>query len=393
MSTIDGQAVQALTERLISAPSVTPQDAGCLEILGDRLTSLGFTLERMDRDGVSNLWATWGVVGPMVCFAGHTDVVPTGDASLWRTSPFQPTVIDGHLFGRGAADMKASLAAMIVAIEVFLHAHPSPQGRISCLFTSDEEGVATAGTTHVVETLRQRPQPVIDYCVVGEPSSQAHLGDMIRVGRRGSLNASVRVQGRQGHVAYPEQVVNPIHQLAGLIAALTDITWDVDHNAYFPPTSFQVSNLTAGTGATNMVPDSAQALMNWRYSTSTTAEAIQAQVLALIDQLGLTAEVTWTLSGRPFVTPRGRLTSVVSEVIESVTGQAPELSTGGGTSDGRFIATLGCELVELGPINATIHQVNETVAVADLKPLAELYYGILDRLIGSQSSKGMTSSA
>ena len=385
MPTTDAQAVQQLTEALIRAQSVTPHDAGCLEMLADRLAALGFHLERMDRQGVSNLWATLGTEGPVVCFAGHTDVVPTGDLQQWSFPPFEPTVFDGKLYGRGAADMKASLAAIIVAIERFVAEHPRPQGRIACLFTSDEEGPATDGTTFVVEQLRQRPQPVIDYCIVGEPSSCVILGDMIRVGRRGSLNAHIQMHGRQGHVAYPEKVVNPIHQLATLISALVAEDWDGAPNSYFPPTSFQVSNLTAGTGATNVVPGTAEAMVNWRFSTSTTDHDIRARVDELIEALGLTCTVNYSLSGAPFLTPQGILVEAASRILEEHTGQPPELSTGGGTSDGRFIATLGCELIELGPVNATIHQIDECVAVADLEPLADLYQRLLNTLLTDQS--------
>lgn len=388
MPTTEAQAVQQLTEALIRAPSVTPEDAGCLELLAARLSAIGFQIERMDRHGVSNLWATFGTDGQTVCFAGHTDVVPTGDPQQWTFPPFEPTVFEGMLYGRGAADMKASLAAMIVAIERFVAEHPTPHGRIACLFTSDEEGPATDGTAYVVEQLRQRPQPVIDYCIVGEPSSHTRLGDMIRVGRRGSLNARIQVQGRQGHVAYPDKVVNPIHQLATLIAALVAEDWDGAPNPYFPPTSFQVSNLNAGTGATNVVPGTADAMVNWRFSTSTTDQQIRARVDALIQELGLTCTVDYALSGAPFVTPRGTLIDAVSHLLEAHAGQPPELSTGGGTSDGRFIATLGCELIELGPVNATIHQVNECVAVADLEPLADLYQRALNALLVDQPVTG-----
>ncbi|NDC89002.1 MAG: succinyl-diaminopimelate desuccinylase [Bacteroidetes bacterium] len=387
MPTIETAAIQTLTEALIRAPSVTPHDAGCLDLLGARLAALGFQLERMDHDGVSNLWATWGTHGPLVCFAGHTDVVPVGHLEDWTFPPFEPTVSEGYLYGRGAADMKASLAAMIVAIEHFMAAHPDPQGRIACLFTSDEEGPATAGTVHVVEQLRKRPQPVIDYCIVGEPSSRAQVGDMIRVGRRGSLNAKITVHGRQGHVAYPELVVNPIHQLTTLIAQCVAEDWDGEVNPYFPPTSFQVSNVTAGTGATNVVPASAEALVNWRFSTSVSAEQIKARVEAIAGALGVNCSYHWSLSGAPFVTPKGTLTDRATHVIAKHTGLETECSTGGGTSDGRFIATLGCELIELGPVNATIHQVDERVALADLAPLASIYADLLTALIGPRQAE------
>lgn len=388
MPIIETEAVLSLTEALIRAPSVTPDDAGCLDLLGARLSALGFQLERMDLDGVSNLWATWGTTGPVVCFAGHTDVVPTGNPEAWTFPPFEPTVSDGYLYGRGAADMKASLAAMVVAIEHVLGTDPNPQGRIACLFTSDEEGPATAGTTHVVEQLRKRQQPVIDYCIVGEPSSRDQLGDMIRIGRRGSLNATITVHGKQGHVAYPELVVNPIHQLTQLITQLVLEDWDGAANPDFPPTSFQVSNVNAGTGATNVVPGTAQAIVNWRYSTSVTAEQIQTRVESLARSLGLHCTYSWSLSGAPFVTPKGGLIEHTVRVIQNQTGLATERSTGGGTSDGRFIATLGCELIELGPVNATIHQVDERIAVADLAPLASIYAELLSALLDPEKTPG-----
>ena len=379
--------VLELAEELIRRESVTPNDAGCLTVIGTRLERLGFQLERIDRQGVSNLWATFGQQGPMLCFAGHTDVVPTGDLKEWSSDPFIPTVTqDGHLRGRGAADMKSSLAAMVVACEEFLEKIPQPAGRISFLLTSDEEGPATDGTVAVIEELAKRQaqsgEPAIDYCVVGEPSSKDALGDVVRVGRRGSLNASITVHGTQGHVAYPELVDNPIHHASRLIADLVATDWDSESNDYFPPTSFQVSNINAGTGATNVVPGTAAFRCNWRFSTSTSAERIEDMVEQLIDTLGMEASIEWNLSGEPFLTQHGTLTSVTSKVIREQIGIETDLSTGGGTSDGRFIAKLGCELIELGPINRSIHKIDEEVKIDDLPRLKDLYKGLMTELIG-----------
>ena len=379
--------VLELAEELIRRESVTPNDAGCLTVIGTRLERLGFQLERIDRQGVSNLWATFGQQGPMLCFAGHTDVVPTGDLKEWSSDPFIPTVTqDGHLRGRGAADMKSSLAAMVVACEEFLAKTPQPAGRISFLLTSDEEGPATDGTVAVIEELAKRQaqsgEPAIDYCVVGEPSSKDALGDVVRVGRRGSLNAFITVHGTQGHVAYPELVDNPIHHASRLIADLVATDWDSESNDYFPPTSFQVSNINAGTGATNVVPGTAAFRCNWRFSTSTSAERIEDMVEQLIDTLGMEASIEWNLSGEPFLTQHGTLTSVTSKVIREQTGIETDLSTGGGTSDGRFIAKLGCELIELGPINRSIHKIDEEVKIDDLPRLKDLYKGLMTELIG-----------
>ena len=379
--------VLELAEELIRRESVTPNDAGCLTVIGTRLERLGFQLERIDRQGVSNLWATFGQQGPMLCFAGHTDVVPTGDLKEWSSDPFIPTVTqDGYLRGRGAADMKSSLAAMVVACEEFLEQRPNPAGRISFLLTSDEEGPATDGTVPVVEELEKRQaaasEPAIDYCIVGEPSSKDTLGDVVRVGRRGSLNAFITVHGTQGHVAYPELVDNPIHGASRLIADLVGTDWDDEPNDYFPPTSFQVSNINAGTGATNVVPGTTAFRCNWRFSTSTTAERIEAMVEQLIDTLGMEASIEWNLSGEPFLTTHGTLTSATAKVIKALTGIETDLSTGGGTSDGRFIAKLGCELIELGPINRSIHKIDEEVKIDDLPRLKDLYKGLMTELIG-----------
>lgn len=380
--------VRSLTEELIQRASVTPEDAGCLTVIGTRLEALGFRLERMDQDGVSNLWATWGDHGRLLCFAGHTDVVPTGDIDAWSSDPFTPTeTADGHLRGRGAADMKTSLAAMVVATEEFIERHPNAPGRIGFLLTSDEEGPAKSGTVAVVNALAEQQAkdgtPAIDYCVIGEPSSKDALGDVVRVGRRGSLNATVTVQGIQGHVAYPELVKNPIHAASVCINQLSATDWDGEINAYFPPTSFQVSNIEAGTGATNVVPGSCTFKANWRFSTSTTQAAIQAQTEALFEDRGIDARIEWNLSGEPFLTQEGELTQATQQVIREHTGLETELSTGGGTSDGRFIAKLGCQLIELGPINRSIHKIDESVLISDLPRLKTLYLGLLERLVGT----------
>ncbi len=366
-----------LSCELIARPSVTPRDEGCLELIGERLARCGFTLERLDAGGVSNLWATRGSAGPVLCFAGHTDVVPPGEPASWRSDPYTPTVRDGLLYGRGAADMKSSLAAMVVAVER-IAAHEQ-RGTLAVLFTSDEEGVATHGTRHVVEALRTRGQ-ALDYCLVGEPSSQTRLGDLLRNGRRGSLNGRLRVRGVQGHVAYPQKALNPIHRALPALDELQASVWD-EGNEFFPATSFQISNLAAGTGAENVIPPTLEAWFNFRYSTASTADGLKARVHALLDRHGLDYALDWQLSGEPFLTAGGRLLDAVQATLVAELGVTPELSTGGGTSDGRFIATLGTEVIELGPINETIHKIDECVAVADLEPLARIYEGIARRLL------------
>lgn len=371
----------ALACELIARRSVTPNDAGCLELLGGRLLPLGFRLQRMDCNGVSNLWARRGDGGPVFAFAGHTDVVPTGPLAAWTTDPFEPTVRDGMLHGRGAADMKGSLAAMVVACERFLARTPDPAGSIALLLTSDEEGPATDGTAHVMRRLEESGEH-IDWCIVGEPSSSRRLGDMIRVGRRGSLSGVLKVRGVQGHVAYPEQVRNPIHLAAPLLAELAADVWD-HGNEFFPPTSFQVSNLNAGTGADNVVPGELVARFNFRYSTASSEESLRERVAATCVRHGIDHELEWTHSGAPFLTARGQLVEAVCRVLEEVTGNRPELSTGGGTSDGRFIAPVGTQVVELGPVNATIHKVDERVRVEDLQTLSVVYADLLKLLLGS----------
>ena len=376
-------ATLALARQLIARPSVTTADAGCLDIIVDRLRPLGFTIERMDSTGptgpVCNLWARRGNTAPVVCLAGHTDVVPPGPREQWRSDPFEPSERDGLLHGRGAADMKSSLAAFVVAVERFVGSSPEAGGSIALLLTSDEEGDATDGTVRVVEALRARGES-IDFCIVGEPTSANRLGDTIKNGRRGSLSARLVVKGVQGHVAYPDKVRNPIHQAAPALAELAATHWD-DGNDYFPPTSFQISNIHAGTGATNVVPGTLEVLCNFRFSTASTVDGLQARMHALLDRHELEYEIHWTIGGRPFLTPRGRLVAAMEETIRAVTGATPELSTSGGTSDGRFIAGICPQVVEFGPVNASIHKVNEHVAVADLEPLTEIYQGVLARLL------------
>lgn len=371
--------VLALAKELIARPSITPEDVGCLDLIAARLAAVGFSCERIDIGSVKNLWARRGSASPVVCLAGHTDVVPPGPIEQWHSDPFTPSERDGRLYGRGAADMKSSLAAFVVAVERFVAMRPDHGGSVALLLTSDEEGDALDGTVRVVEALQARGES-IDCCIVGEPTSAHCLGDTIKNGRRGSLSARLRVFGIQGHVAYPEKVKNPIHLAAPALAELASGRWDAG-NDYFPPTSFQISNIHGGTGAGNVVPGSVEVLFNFRFSTASTVDDLQARVHALLDRHGLDYEIHWTLGGRPFLTPRGRLVGVVTEAVRSVVGTEPELSTSGGTSDGRFIADICPEVVELGPVNATIHKVDEHVAIADLEPLAAIYQETLARLL------------
>ena len=362
-------------------PSVTPQDAGCQALLVERLQRLGFAITVLDAGGVSNFYAELGAGRPCLAFAGHTDVVPPGDLATWRSPPFEPTIRDGLLFGRGAADMKASLAAMMVATERFLAAQPTPAGRIAFLVTSDEEGEARHGTRRIVEHLRNRGIG-LDYCIVGEPSSSGALGDTLRNGRRGSLTGALAIQGVQGHVAYPDAARNPIHLAAPFLKALTEEAFD-QGNAHYPPTSLQVANISAGAGAVNVIPGELSMDFNIRYSTEQTADGLKARIAALVKRHGLDARLHWHLSGEPFLTAPGHLTDAVRRAVFRELGRDCALSTAGGTSDGRFIAPLGCEVVEFGPINATIHKVDECVAVADLEPLARVYERILADLLTS----------
>jgi succinyl-diaminopimelate desuccinylase len=374
------EATLELTRQLISTRSVTPVDGGCLETLGARLAAAGFTLERIDAGGVSNLWARRGTTGPLFCFAGHTDVVPTGPLDQWNSDPFEPVVRDGMLYGRGAADMKASLAAFVTSTERFVARVPDHAGSIAFLLTSDEEGDAIDGTIRVVERLAARGEK-LDYCVVGEPTSVTKLGDMIKNGRRGSLSGKLTVKGVQGHIAYPHLAKNPIHMFGPALAELAAIRWD-EGNEYFPPTSWQISNIKGGTGATNVIPGTLEVLFNFRFSTASTPESLKARLIDVLDRHGVDHDIVWTLGGKPYLTPRGTLVDAAEAAIREVTGLTTELSTTGGTSDGRFIADICAQVVEIGPSNATIHKLNECVAVADIEPLSRIYENLLDRLLG-----------
>lgn len=365
--------------QLIARPSVTPEDAGCLELIASRLIPLGFVCERMDAGGVSNLWARRGSAGPLVCFAGHTDVVPTGPLENWTSSPFDPTVRGGLLYGRGAADMKSALAGFVTSIEAFVADHPDHGGSIALLLTSDEEGDAICGTVKVVEALRARGER-LDYCIVGEPTSSTRLGDTIKNGRRGSLSGRLTIKGQQGHIAYPHLAKNPIHLAAPALEELTRLEWD-QGNDYFPPTTWQISNIHGGTGASNVIPGTLEVLFNFRYSTASTAEGLQARVVEVLDRHGLDYELVWTLSGKPFLTPRGDLVAALAAGIHAETGIETELSTSGGTSDGRFIADICTEVVEFGPVNATIHKLDECIAVDAIGPLAGIYLRTLENLL------------
>ncbi|HZH57145.1 MAG TPA: succinyl-diaminopimelate desuccinylase [Burkholderiaceae bacterium] len=371
--------VLELACELIARPSVTPDDAGCQQWLAARLEKIGFHCESMVFDDVTNLWARRGDSGPLLVFAGHTDVVPPGPRELWDTDPFEPQVRDGRLYGRGAADMKSSIAAFVAAVEEFVAARPDHAGSIGLLITSDEEGPALNGTVRVCQTLARRAEHP-DYCVVGEPTSVRALGDTIKNGRRGSLSGRLTVIGKQGHVAYPHLARNPVHLLAPALTALTRQRWDAG-NDHFPPTTFQVSNIHAGTGAGNVVPGTAVLDFNFRFSTASTPETLKERVLDILDEHELDYDIVWTLGGEPFLTPTGTLSKALSASIRAVTGRDPELSTTGGTSDGRFIARICPQVVEFGPINASIHQANEHVSVAELEPLKDIYRGLLERLL------------
>ena len=368
-----------LSQQLIARRSLTPNDEGCMQIIGERLAPLGFKLEMMRCGEVDNLWARRGSSGPIVCFAGHTDVVPTGPVEKWHSEPFTPTVRDGMLYGRGAADMKGSIAAFVTAVEKFAATHPQHTGSIALLLTSDEEGVAVDGTVRVVEAMQARGEK-IDYCIVGEPTAVSKTGDTIKNGRRGSLSGTLTVKGVQGHIAYPHLVKNPIHLAAPAIAELAATEWD-QGNEYFPPTSWQISNIHGGTGATNVVPGTVEILFNFRFSTASTVDGLKARVHAILDQHGLQYDLLWELSGKPYLTPRGNLVDAVSAAIKQVTGIDTDLSTSGGTSDGRFIADICPQVLELGPCNATIHKLNECVSVAELDQLSEIYRLTLENLL------------
>lgn len=372
--------VLALAKDLISRQSVTPADAGCQDLMIERLKALGFEIESMVFEDTTNFWARRGTQSPLFVFAGHTDVVPAGPLAQWHTPPFEPTVIDGFLHGRGAADMKGSLACMIVAVERFIAEHPDHQGSIGFLITSDEEGPFINGTVRVVETLIARNE-LIDMCIVGEPSSTLAVGDVVKNGRRGSITGDLKVKGTQGHVAYPHLANNPVHKALPALAELAATQWD-EGNAYFPPTSFQIPNLQAGTGASNVIPGEFDVQFNFRFSTELTDEEIKRRVHSVLDAHGLDYDVKWTLSGQPFLTDTGELLAAVVVAVEEVNRQVPALLTTGGTSDGRFIAQMGAQVVELGPVNATIHKVNECVRIADLEKLTDMYQKTLNHLLG-----------
>jgi succinyl-diaminopimelate desuccinylase len=364
---------------LVSRASVTPEDKGCQEVMIARLEAIGFRVERMRFEDVDNFWARRGDSGPVLGLAGHTDVVPTGPLDNWHSHPFKPEIRDDHLFGRGAADMKGSLAAMVTACERFVATHPNHRGSIAFLITSDEEGPSINGTVKVIETLEARDEKM-DYCIVGEPTATDKIGDVIKNGRRGSLNATLTVHGSQGHVAYPQLAANPVHLAAGALAELTSEHWD-DGNEFFPPTSFQVSNIHAGTGATNVIPGDLEVVFNFRFSTEQTEASLRERVEAILNKHGLDYTIDWSLSGNPFLTAAGALVDATRESIKEVIGINTELSTTGGTSDGRFIALTGSQVLEFGPRNATIHKVNECVSVEDLDTLSACYEKILEKLL------------
>ncbi|CAH0993362.1 Succinyl-diaminopimelate desuccinylase [Sinobacterium norvegicum] len=369
----------ALAHQLIAIDSVTPDDKGCQDIMIERLAAIGFRIERLRYEDVDNFWAVRGDSGPLLAFAGHTDVVPTGPVAEWQYPPFEPQIVDGMLYGRGAADMKGSLAAMVTASEEFVAKHPDHSGRIGFLITSDEEGPATNGTVKVVEHLQAQGEH-IDWCLVGEPSSTNKVGDIIKNGRRGSLGCEMTINGTQGHVAYPHLADNPIHKAAPALADLSQEHWD-EGNDYFPATSFQISNINGGTGATNVIPGTLSVVFNLRFSTELSPEVIKQRVVSILDKHGLNYELNWNLSGLPFLTEKGRLVDAISAAIESATGYQTELSTAGGTSDGRFIAPTGTQVVEVGPVNATIHKVDECVKAEDLDKLHDIYCATLVNML------------
>ena len=376
-----GSPTVELASELIARASITPDDAGCQAFLRARLEALGFACETLQCGDVTNLWARRGTASPVVCFAGHTDVVPTGPLAEWTSDPFVPVIRDGYLYGRGAADMKSSIAAFVTAIERYTSAHPRHPGSIALLLTSDEEGPSVEGTVRVVEALERRGEH-LDYCVVGEPTSVERLGDMIKNGRRGSLSGKVTVRGIQAHIAYPHLGRNPIHDVAPALAELASTVWD-EGTEYFPPTTWQVSNIRAGTGATNIIPGSLELLFNFRHSTVHTQDALKARLEAILTKHRLDYALEWTGSSRPFLTPRGVLVEAAVGAIRDVTGVTPGISCAGGTSDGRFLATVCEQVVEFGPVNATIHKIDERIMVADIEPLSRVYSRILERLLGA----------
>jgi len=371
--------VLQLTCDLISRPSVTPDDAGCQQLIAERLQRAGFKVESLRFGDVDNLWATHGEGGPVLALLGHTDVVPPGPREAWASDPFVPEIRDGVLYGRGAADMKGSVAAFVIALERFVAAHPDHRGTVALLLTSDEEGDAVDGVRRVADTFRERGQR-IDWCITGEPSSKAKLGDLLRVGRRGTLSATLTVKGVQGHVAYPDKARNPIHQAMPALSELAAKRWDEGYET-FPPTSLQISNIHAGTGANNVIPGELQVLFNLRYNPHWSAEKLEAECEAILRAHGLEYSVHWHRGGEPFFTPEGPLRSAAREVLARFAGEAPEESTGGGTSDARFIAPLGAQCIEVGPVNASIHKVDEHVSVADLEALPGLYLALIEGLL------------
>jgi succinyl-diaminopimelate desuccinylase len=374
------EATLALARELISRRSVTPEDGGCQQLLAQRLRALGFTVESLRSGQVDNLWARHGDGRPLVCFAGHTDVVPTGPLEKWHTDPFVPTERDGKLYGRGAADMKTSIAAFVIAAGQFLAERPSHRGSIALLITSDEEGIAVDGTVRVVEKLKAQGER-IDYCLVGEPTCAARLGDAIKNGRRGSLSGRLRVKGLQAHIAYPQLGKNPIHLVAPAFAELAATEWDKG-NEYFPQTTWQISNVHSGTGADNVIPGELDAAFNFRFSTASSPDELKRRVHAVLDRHGLDYQLEWILGGKPFLTPKGDLVDAVSGAIAEVTGVRPEVNTAGGTSDGRFIADICPQVVEFGPVNASIHKLNEHIELAAVGPLREVYRRVLVKLLG-----------
>ncbi|MBP8193902.1 MAG: succinyl-diaminopimelate desuccinylase [Azonexus sp.] len=368
-----------LAKQIIACHSVTPEDGGCMDIIGARLAPLGFTLEYINRNGVTNLWARRGAQAPLFVFAGHTDVVPTGPLDKWTSPPFAPEIRDGMLYGRGTADMKSSLAASVTAVEAFLAAHPDFSGSLGFLLTSDEEGDATDGTVAVVEVLKARGES-IDFCIIGEPTSVDTLGDMIKNGRRGSLSGVLTVKGIQCHIAYPEKGRNPIHEAAPALAELAATEWD-EGNEYYQPTSWQISNIHGGTGATNVVPGSVEIKFNFRFSTASTPEGLQSRLCAVLDKHKLDYDIKWTLGARPFLTGRGPLADAATAAIREVCGIETELSTTGGTSDGRFIADICKQMLEIGPVNATSHKIDECITVDSFPKLSTIYGRILEQLL------------
>jgi succinyl-diaminopimelate desuccinylase len=372
-------AAIAYAKELLRRRSITPEDAGCQDWLADKLAALGFRIEKIEMGGVTNLWARRGTTAPLVCFAGHTDVVPTGPVERWTNDPFEPTERNGQLYARGAADMKGSVAAFLAAVESFVAAHPEHPGSLGWLITSDEEGPAIDGTIRVVEQLAERGER-LDYCIVGEPTCVSTFGDTMKNGRRGSLHGRLTVKGIQGHIAYPHKGKNPIHMAAPAIAELAATTWD-NGNEYFPPTTWQISNIHGGTGATNVIPGHIDIVFNFRFSTASTVEGLQHKVHAILDRLGLEYTLEWEIGAKPFLTPRGKLVDALAAAIQETTGVDAALSTTGGTSDGRFIADICNEVVEFGPINRSIHQIDEHVGLNELTQLAEVYRRTLENLL------------